>query len=80
MTCVPFLSETVVDPTHVGQSPHHVNDGIELVREIRQAGLIVLVAVFIKPSNSGVYGVTTTYPIDRNKLEARLRKGRLFEV
>lgn len=80
MSCVPFLSETVVTPTHVGQSPRHANDGFELVREIKHAGLIVLVSVFIKPSNNGIYGVTSTYPIDRSKLEARLRKGHLVET
>lgn len=74
MSCLPFLSETVTDPTHAGQAPDHGTDGFELIREIRQANLILLVAIRIRRSSDGAYQVSSTYPIDRNKLERRLRK------
>ena len=80
MSCVPFLSETVLNPTHVGQSPLHKADGFELVREVNSAGLIVLVSVFIRPSNNGVYYATSTYPLDAKKLASRIAKGHLFIV
>ncbi len=80
MSCVPYLSQTVTDPTHVGQSPKHVGHGFELVREVNQAGLIVLVAVLIKPTGPGIYMVKSTYPIDRDKLANRLRKGHLIRA
>jgi hypothetical protein len=72
MSCVPYLSQTIVDPTHVGQSPKHVGKGFELVREVNTAGLIILVAVLIKPISRGIYMVKSTYPIDSEKLENRI--------
>lgn len=80
MSLVPFLSETVINPTHVGQAPDHHGRGFELVREIQSAGVIVLVAVTLRPTNSGIYHVMSTYPIDRNKLERRVRKRFLTAV
>jgi hypothetical protein len=80
MSCVPYLSQTVVDPTHVGQSPKHAGKGFELVREVNEAGLIILVAVLIKPTGRGIYMVKSTYPIDSDKLENRLRKGHLIST
>ncbi|WP_147412768.1 hypothetical protein [Rhizobium sp. AG855] len=80
MSCLPFLTQTVARPTHVGQSPKHTNDGLELIREVRQLDLILLVALLIRPTRQGVYMVKSTYPIDRNKLENRLRKGHLIET
>ena len=80
MSCAPFLSETVLNPTHVGQSPHHAENGFEIVREIKEEGLILLVALLLKPTNRGVYQVTSTYPIDANKLDRRVRKNFLFVV
>ncbi|PWW04125.1 hypothetical protein DFR52_101816 [Hoeflea marina] len=78
MSCVPYLAQTVTDPTHVGQSPRHAGKGFELVREVNEAGLIVLVAVLIKPTGRGVYMVKSTYPIGSGKLENRLRKGHMI--
>lgn len=78
LSCLPYLSQTVVDPTHVGQSPKHLNQGFELVRELKAVGLIVLVAVLVKPVAGEFYLVKSTYPIDRDKLERRLRKGHLI--
>lgn len=80
MSCVPYLSQAVTDPTHVGQSPKHAGQGFELVREVNQAGLIVLLAVLIKPTGQGIYMVKSTYPIDRDKLANRLRKGHLIRT
>lgn len=80
MSCLPFLSETVIRPTHVGQSPRHANDGFELIREVRQTEIILLVAVLIRPTGQGFYLVKSVYPIDRNKLANRLRKGHLIKT
>ncbi|WP_146200190.1 hypothetical protein [Ochrobactrum soli] len=80
MSCLPFLSQTVTEPTHVGQSPNHTDGGFELVREVTESGLIVLVAVLIKPTKKGIYLVKSTYPIDYNKLGNRVRRGHLISV
>src|SRR5690606_2410519 len=78
MSCSLYLAQTVVEPTHVGQSPKHADQGFELVREIDDAGLIILIAVLIKPTKRGIYMVKSTYPIDIGKLENRIRKGHLI--
>lgn len=80
MSCAPYLAQTVVDPTHVGQSPKHADGGFELVREVNEAGLIILVAVLIKPTGKGIYLVKSTYPIDSEKLANRIHKGHLVPV
>lgn len=80
MSCAPFLSQTVLDPSHVGQAPDHAGTGFEIVREIKEEGIIVLLAVVLRPTNAGIYHVSSTYPIDRNKLERRVRKGYLIAV
>jgi hypothetical protein len=80
ISCLPYLAQTVVDPTHVGQSPKHAGQGFELVRAVNAAGLIILVAVLIKPTKRGIYIVKSTYPIDSGKLENRLRKGHLIST
>lgn len=80
MSCVPYLSQTIIDPTHVGQSPKHAGSGFELVREVKEDELIILVAVLIKPTGRGIYMVKSTYPIDKYKLENRLRKGHLIST
>jgi hypothetical protein len=78
MSCLPYLAQTVVDPTHVSQSPRHAGEGFELVRAINSSGLIILVAVLIRPTTKGIYMVKSTYPIDADKLANRLRKGHLI--
>lgn len=78
--CLPYLTQTIINPTHVGQSPKHASKGFELVSEVNNAGLIVLVAVLIKPTGRGFYMVKSTYPIDQGKLENRIRKGHLIRV
>ncbi len=80
MSCLPFASQAVVDPSHVGQSPKHAAEGFELIREVRQSKLIILVTVLIRPSRQGVYLVKSVYPIDQNKLANRLRKGHLIRT
>lgn len=78
--CFPYLPDIVTSPTHVGQSPHHVHDGFELVREVKDGELIILVAALLKPTKYGVHLVTSTYRIDTKKLERRLATGHLIEV
>lgn len=76
--CEPHLHDVVLAPTHVGQSPHHVSDGFELVRAVASGGLIVLLAVKLVPTAGGFYMATSNYPIDSNTLERRVRKGHLI--
>ncbi|MFK4810698.1 hypothetical protein ACI3KW_10845 [Devosia sp. ZW T5_3] len=78
--CHPYLSEVVETPSLVGQSPHHVNSGFELVKEIDDQGLIILVAVCIKPTSSGIYMATSTYPISGVTMNNRVKKGHLIFV
>lgn len=73
MTCVPFLSETILGPSHVGQAPDHEGEGFEMIKELPHESLIVLMAVNVRPTNRGIYIVRSVYPIDRNKLERRIR-------
>lgn len=77
--CLPFLSEVIETPSLCGQSPHHA-DGFELVKEIDDEGLIVLVALNIERSSSGLYIATSTYVIDQDKAERRVRKKHLIYV
>lgn len=80
MSCLPFVSQAVVSPSYVGQSPKHATEGFELIREVTQSELIILVALLIRPSRQGVYLVKSVYPIDQNKLPNRLRKGHLIKT
>ena len=77
--CAPFLSEVVETPSLVGQSPLHT-DAFELVKELHAEGLNVLVAVRIAPAPSGLYQVSSAYPLAMATIEARLRKGHLLAV
>lgn len=77
--CLPHLHEIVAAPTYVGQGPEHKNKGFELVLSVKKGRLLILLALHIKPV-AGAYIVKSIYPIERNKLERRLRKGFLVEV
>nr|WP_255701491.1 PBECR2 nuclease fold domain-containing protein [Afifella sp. H1R] len=73
--CLPFLSEIVRSPDYIGQSPHHRESGFELIGEVEDNSLIVLIAIRLQRDGDGRYLVRSFYPIDRNKLDRRLRKG-----
>jgi hypothetical protein len=77
-TCFPYLSQAVFRPTYLGQSPHHIGQGIEVVLEVPGDGMNVLVAITVTSSDGGVYYVKSTYLIDNIKIYSRLRKGHLF--
>lgn len=77
--CLPYLQEVVETPSLCGQSPHQL-DGFELIKEIDDQGLIVLVAVKITRSSSGIYIASSTYLIDKNTIDRRVRKGFLIYV
>lgn len=77
--CQPYLAEIIASPTYVGQAPDHKNKGFELVLSAQSGGLLILLAVHIKPVD-GAYIVKSVYPINQNKLERRLRKGFLIKV
>lgn len=78
--CLPYLERTVQTPTHVGQAPDHKNVGIELIYEHIADKVIVLVAVHLEPREDGTYIVKSAYPINRDKLERRIRKKFIIET
>lgn len=72
--CRRYVGQIVSNPDYIGQAPGQ-NDGFELIGEIPQEQAIILVAIKLRLDKAGRYIVASTYPIDRNKLERRLRKG-----
>ena len=72
--CRQYVGQIVSNPNYIGQAPGQ-NDGFELIGEIPQEQAIILVAIKLRLDKAGRYIVASTYPIDQNKLERRLRKG-----
>lgn len=72
--CRRYVGQIVATPDYIGQAPGQI-DGFELIGEVPQEGAIILVAIKLRVDRAGRYIVASTYPIDRNKLERRLRKG-----
>ena len=72
--CRRHVAQIVAKPDYIGRAPDQV-DGFELIGEIPGEGAIILVAIKLRMDHAGRYIVASTYPIDRNKLERRLRKG-----
>lgn len=72
--CQPYLEAAVKSPTHIGQAPEHKDVGFELIYEHKTESVIVLVAVHLEPKKDGTYIVKSAYPINRDKLERRVRK------
>jgi hypothetical protein len=72
--CRRYVGQIVSNPDYIGQAPGQ-NDGFELIGEIPHEQAIILVAIKLRVDRAGRYIVASTYPIDRNKLERRLRKG-----
>jgi hypothetical protein len=72
--CRRYVGRIVSAPDYIGQAPGQA-DGFELIGEVPQEGAIILVAIKMRVDRAGRYIVASTYPIDRNKLERRLRKG-----
>lgn len=72
--CRRYVGQIVSTPDYIGQAPGQA-DGFELIGEVPQEGAIILVAIKLRVDRAGRYIVASTYPIDRNKLERRLRKG-----
>ena len=71
--CMRHVAHIVTAPDYIGQGPHQV-DGFELVGEAEGEGAVVLVAIKVRPDAAGRYIVASTYIIDRNTLDRRLRK------
>ena len=72
--CRQYVGQIVAKPDYIGRAPDQT-DGFELIGEIPGEGAIILVAIKLRVDHMGRYIVASTYPIDRNKLERRLRKG-----
>jgi hypothetical protein len=71
--CMRHIASIVAKPDYAGQSPGQ-SDGFELIGEAHQDQALVLVAINISRDQAGRYIVASTYLIDRNKLERRVRK------
>jgi hypothetical protein len=72
--CRRYVGQIVSSPDYIGQAPGQI-DGFELIGEIPSEQAIILVAIKLRLDKAGRYIVASTYPIDSNKLERRLRKG-----
>lgn len=72
--CLRHIEWIITAPHYIGQGPGQA-DGFELIGEAHQDQAIVLVAIKLRPDAAGRYIVASTYVIDRNKLERRIRKG-----
>ena len=72
--CRQYVGRIVAKPDYIGRAPDQV-DGFELIGEIPHEKAIILVAIKLRVDHAGRYIIASTYPIDRNKLDRRLRKG-----
>lgn len=72
--CRRYIERIVARPDYVGQAPGQI-DGFELIGEIPHEQAIILVAIKFRTDKAGRHIVASTYPIDENKLDRRLRKG-----
>jgi len=70
--CLAHIERVIAAPDYVGRKPEQT-DGFEMIGESDHA--IVLVAIKMRSDSAGRYIVASTYLIDRNSLERRLRKG-----
>jgi len=77
--CLGHIGRIVRTPDYVGQGPGQ-SDGFGLVGAADDGRAIVLVAIKLRRDVQGRYVVASTYLIDRNKLERRVRKGFLKAV
>lgn len=73
--CLSLMALAVKSPTHVGRSPDHKDDGFELIYEAATEDYIMLVALKLEQREDGTFAVSSAYPINRDKLERRVRKG-----
>ena len=72
--CLRNIRRIVAAPDYIGKAPDQT-DGFELIGEAPRDHAIVLVAIKMRQDKAGRYAVVSTYVIDRNKLERRVRKG-----
>lgn len=80
--CSPHYKATVADPSHIGQQPRHKDKGFELVKVVPVHGPILLAIglAVVKSRGRSLYVVYSTYPLQQNSLERRIRKGTTFVV
>lgn len=79
MVCHAYMSQVISAPDYIGRGPNQA-DGFEMILEAPNEGHGVLVAVLLRPSNDGIYGVKSCYPIDFASIDRRLRKNFLYPV
>jgi hypothetical protein len=71
--CLPHLATVVGDPLYIGDDLK--NSGIELIGRIQTVGSFVLVAVTMTRDKRGRYNVCSFYPVSREKIENRRKRG-----
>lgn len=77
--CLRHAGRVVAHPDYIGQGPGQT-EGFELIGEARRDEALVLIAIKLKADQQGRYRIASTYLIDRDKLERRVRKGFLVRA
>lgn len=77
--CVQHLDEIIRAPAWVGQGPKD-RDGFVMVRRIRSAKAVLLVAIKLKPDAMGRYILASTYRVAQHDVDVRVAKGYLLPV
>ena len=73
LVCHPLVSQTIADPTFVGQAPKH-RDNFELIRRVPGGDSAVLVAVSVDMDDDGRYRVRSYYLITEEDVTNRREK------
>jgi hypothetical protein len=78
--CSPHYTNTIADPTHIGQQPKYIGDAFDLVRVVSDKGPIIIMGIGLEPNKRGIYSVRSTYPLDFNSLGRRVRLKTTFKI
>jgi phage-Barnase-EndoU-ColicinE5/D-RelE like nuclease3 len=72
--CLPHLANVICDPLYVGDD-YKNPDAIELIGRIHVVNSFVLVAIEMTKDNDGRYNVRTFYPVSKEKVDNRRKRG-----
>jgi phage-Barnase-EndoU-ColicinE5/D-RelE like nuclease3 len=72
--CLPHLAHVICDPLYVGDD-HKNPDAIELIGRIHVVNSFVLVAIEMTKDTNGRYNVRTFYPVNKEKVDNRRKRG-----
>ena len=78
--CIAHLRIAILEPTYVGQAPHHA-ENIEIIKRVRLTETkFVLVALALTPNAYGNYNVRSSYLIDQTDLDSRRNSRRVKPI